>query len=821
MRKRILALLLTATVASVNIMPAVKIQAQEIQNESNTYEETMESEYPELTLENLSYGLGYQQLGEEENGEALQEAYDRIVEAAWEFYYSDRNAEDIVDAVDSTCIHENMAAAVDVSDLGLSWDDMQKIKKNFDVDASFFYFLFDAFGGTLFWSKDENSNTAVFYLPVTTYIDEETGEDLVDYADGSKREAIRTIIEDKLHEYWDLTKNLSTEEEKERAIAWKIMEEVTYDDERTWIPYNHNILGVLRNGMTVCEGYARTMQVACSYCGLDCIYVEGAAVVGAESHAWNKVKLGDEWFDVDITWEDGIDTNDEVIERYYDGSLFMEKAPEFMIYVNMPHELFLKSHTENDMYYPESSESDAHWNRYIMNAEENGSTREEQTASFKAYLKKQLLKGNMAIGLIYKGDTYDYYSVFQPAFEEVAQELESEIGRSYELTPGFMFRSNSVFATSGQGETWMLMYVGFSEKKETDNSVYYVGNIPGKGIYLCDYFDDSDSIRMVIPESIENRNVTVVTYANTKNVSQLVLPSTCICYGSNNEIKQVVVPDSLREINGLHETINAIYLPAGVKTIDIYALGYTDWQGTKISDFTIYGYAGTKAESYAVENDFNFVDVTGKELIEQVAISDVEFPSAGSKVEDSTLNISLENMSVKNIAWNTEDTVFEKGKKYEVEITLQAAEGYAFTPNTLFDINETAVSAELTGSDTVVIRWSAASEEGNAPFIQEDGEIQGWEAIKEQTNAAENGTDFCIDMNGETEVPGDVLDSISGKDVTLTFKMENDIVWSVDGIAISSELQKDVDLSVTKTAKEAGNISADTIIGLAGNREAE
>ena len=51
-------------------------------------------------------------------------------------------------------------------------------------------------------------------------------------------------------------------------------------------------------------------------------------------------------------------------------------------------------------------------------------------------------------------------------------------------------------------------------------------------------------------------------------------------------------------------------------------------------------------------------------------------------------------------------------------------------------------------------------------------------------------------MNGSVVVPGDIFDSIKGKDITITFDMGNGIIWSVDGKGITTDKAEDIDFSV-------------------------
>jgi len=82
------------------------------------------------------------------------------------------------------------------------------------------------------------------------------------------------------------------------------------------------------------------------------------------------------------------------------------------------------------------------------------------------------------------------------------------------------------------------------------------------------------------------------------------------------------------------------------------------------------------------------------------------------------------------------------------------------------------------------------------PFIKdEDGKI-GWDVIRAEEEQAQEGSTINVDMNGSVVVPGDIFDSIKGKDITITFDMGDGIIWSVNGKSITIDKAGDIDFSV-------------------------
>ena len=57
--------------------------------------------------------------------------------------------------------------------------------------------------------------------------------------------------------------------------------------------------GVFLNGKTVCDGLARAFNFLCAMEGVECVRVTGS--FSSATHAWNKVKIGDSYYNVDVT----------------------------------------------------------------------------------------------------------------------------------------------------------------------------------------------------------------------------------------------------------------------------------------------------------------------------------------------------------------------------------------------------------------------------------------------------------------------------------------------------------------------------------------
>ena len=162
------------------------------------------------------------------------------------------------------------------------------------------------------------------------------------YDTKAERTAIQTAIGGGNSERTKLIQAYNTgkdDYEKMLLLHNKIIEDVTYaykgntktPETASWA---HSVVGVLTesyldsngNHQVVCEGYAKTFQYILNIVGTPNVYVIGTSK--GEGHAWNIVKVGTDWYNMDLTWDDSGD------------------AGKYM-YVAMPNTYFSRTHTPN------------------------------------------------------------------------------------------------------------------------------------------------------------------------------------------------------------------------------------------------------------------------------------------------------------------------------------------------------------------------------------------------------------------------------------------------------------------------------------------
>ncbi len=87
----------------------------------------------------------------------------------------------------------------------------------------------------------------------------------------------------------------------------------------------------------------------------------------------------------------------------------------------------------------------------------------------------------------------------------------------------------------------------------------------------------------------------------------------------------------------------------------------------------------------------------------------------------------------------------------------------------------------------------------NEPKIKGENDKSGWNAIVQEVKAANDGDIITVDMNGTTELPKKILETIKGKDVDIVLDMGNGFAWTINGNDVKKT--QSVDMSVSKGAK--------------------
>lgn len=107
------------------------------------------------------------------------------------------------------------------------------------------------------------------------------------------------------------------EYEKELFIHDYIVSNCTYDDSLSLT--SGMIYSCIIDGSAACEGYAKSAKYMLEKAGLECYTVVGKARNKngeSENHMWNIVRIGGEYYHLDLTWDDPAGEKESVSHTY-------------------------------------------------------------------------------------------------------------------------------------------------------------------------------------------------------------------------------------------------------------------------------------------------------------------------------------------------------------------------------------------------------------------------------------------------------------------------------------------------------------------------
>ena len=139
------------------------------------------------------------------------------------------------------------------------------------------------------------------YEAIKAYNDNEAYGNKISEVAKQSLEKAKTVIQ-------EVITDSMTDVQKEKAIHDYIVAHTAYSDTISNDVTNpmYSIEGVLLNQKAVCQGYAETMKLFMDMLNIECQIVTGYGIQadGKVAHAWNLVKLDNEWYHVDATWDD-------------------------------------------------------------------------------------------------------------------------------------------------------------------------------------------------------------------------------------------------------------------------------------------------------------------------------------------------------------------------------------------------------------------------------------------------------------------------------------------------------------------------------------
>ena len=112
---------------------------------------------------------------------------------------------------------------------------------------------------------------------------------------GSDRARATAAMKSQLDSWMSEVNSQSSQIDKEKKAHDVISRDVRY---QLGSPFNQSAYSAVVNHVSVCVGYAKTLDMLLNAAGVD------SALVNSDNHAWNLVRANGTWYYIDVTWDD-------------------------------------------------------------------------------------------------------------------------------------------------------------------------------------------------------------------------------------------------------------------------------------------------------------------------------------------------------------------------------------------------------------------------------------------------------------------------------------------------------------------------------------
>jgi hypothetical protein len=177
--------------------------------------------------------------------------------------------------------------------------------------------------------------------------------------------------------------------QKARLIFRWITDRIAYDEEtlRGTKKGDQSVEAVLRDRKAVCEGYSSLFLALAKDAGIEAVKIKGLCKgVATLPHAWNAIKIDNQWYLVDSTWGAGVMEGGKWQKRYRD--YFFEIAPEKLVVSHNPTEAQWQLLSN-----PVSREEFQRWPKVSFHLPERGVDPKELRAKLEDKSNKGIVQG--------------------------------------------------------------------------------------------------------------------------------------------------------------------------------------------------------------------------------------------------------------------------------------------------------------------------------------------------------------------------------------------------------------------------------------------
>lgn len=224
------------------------------------------------------------------------------------------------------CAKNNFEEEFDVSDLDVSEQDIYDAYWAFDYENPQFLALGSGYEIKFLNSKVSNKVKSVRII----------------YGRASS-EVGQTEFDTRAETVLEEARTLKSDYEKLKYVHDWIVDNTVYT--KSGAAYESEADGPIVYGQALCEGYSKAFMYFAQSLGYQCICAVGSGHL--EDHMWNMVKLGGSWYNVDVTWDDPVNS-DGTQELRHD--YFLINDAQFRLDHRVEHPLVLPN--APDGYFP-------------------------------------------------------------------------------------------------------------------------------------------------------------------------------------------------------------------------------------------------------------------------------------------------------------------------------------------------------------------------------------------------------------------------------------------------------------------------------------
>lgn len=260
----------------------------------------------------------------------------------------------------------------------------------------------------------EKQEPELFYIDSNYFVG-----DKIDYAQiiyRANKEEIPEMtdgLDKKVEEILASVPDFAGESEKAKYIHDYIIKNCEYISSADG--YYSTAYGCLVEGKATCEGYAKAFSLLSEELGLESILVTGITDSG-ENHAWNQVKTGDKWSNIDVTWDDLDQSTSDGIR---------------WIYCFCADEVFNRTHIADNEYFKPFSANDS--SQDILYQEGNYA---ESCKKAENIVRNAYVSGKTEISIRFENDTVyndfvDYYLKKEKILDIIAPYAVKSVSLSF------------------------------------------------------------------------------------------------------------------------------------------------------------------------------------------------------------------------------------------------------------------------------------------------------------------------------------------------------------------------------------------------------